>query len=176
MTSIVMRPCSSSIALWIRFSFSESKALVASSRINNDGLRNSARARDKRCLSPPDNRTPRSPTTVSIPAGSAETNPSAAADLSALLANVSGMLAPLAVAMLIYDQNALLGRSGRRFSRFFEQEQFEAALVNLLRVPPGLKEEPLQALRLLSLRSGYGLGIRKGSRNMVPDTLIHPLA
>jgi hypothetical protein len=43
----------------IRRSFSESSALVASSRIRSDGLRRSARASARRCRSPPDKRTPR---------------------------------------------------------------------------------------------------------------------
>ena len=78
-TSMVTSPWRSSIARWMRCSFSESRALVASSRINNDGRRNRALARARRCRSPPDNRTPRSPRTVSSPSGSLRTNSSAAA-------------------------------------------------------------------------------------------------
>ena len=99
--SIVMLPWSSSIAPWMRLSFSESRLLVASSRINKDGLRSKARARAKRCLSPPDRRTPRSPRTVSMPSGSLETKSSAAANRSA--SRISPSLAP--------------GRAHSRFSR-----------------------------------------------------------
>jgi hypothetical protein len=47
-------------------------------------------------------------------------------------------------------------------SGLFERE-FEPALVDLLRVPPRFREEPLQALRLPSLRSYDRLGVGKKS-------------
>src|SRR5215210_3419919 len=66
-----------------------------------------------------------------------------------LLAHVRRMLAPFAVPVLVYDQNAFAVGGG---SGLFEQE-FEPALVDLLGVPPRFREEPLQALRLFALRS-----------------------
>src|SRR5215212_6776197 len=66
-----------------------------------------------------------------------------------LRTHVGGLLAPLAVPMLVYDQNAFVVGGG---SGVFEQE-FEPALVDLLGIPPRFREEPLQALRFLSLRS-----------------------
>mmetsp|Transcript_101985 Transcript_101985/g.317249 ORF Transcript_101985/g.317249 Transcript_101985/m.317249 type:complete len:106 (+) Transcript_101985:123-440(+) len=51
----------SSNAAWICFSFSESKALVASSRKSSWGLRRKARAMDSRCFWPPLRRLPLSP-------------------------------------------------------------------------------------------------------------------
>src|SRR5829696_3446954 len=75
------------------------------------------------------------------------------------------MLAPFAISVLIYDQDALLARSSS--SRALFEQQFEAALVDLPRVPPRLRKEPLQALRFPSLGSDHGLGVRKGGEGLV---------
>ena len=64
---------------WIAASVSLSTALVASSRTSTAGSRSSARARASRCRWPPDRVTPRSPTQVSRPSGSASMKSSAAA-------------------------------------------------------------------------------------------------
>jgi hypothetical protein len=72
------------------------------------------------------------------------------------------MLASFAVSMLIYYQDALLARS----SALFEQEP-QLALIDLLRSPPGLRKEPLQALSLPSLRSGDGLGVCEAANVLV---------
>src|SRR5215204_2205655 len=71
-----------------------------------------------------------------------------------LLTHVSGLSAPFAIPMLVYDQNAFVVGGG---SGVFEQE-FEPALVNLLLMPPRFREKPLQALRFPSLRSNNRLG------------------
>jgi hypothetical protein len=76
---------------------------------------------------------------------------------------VGGVLAPLAVAMLVYDQHTLPVRRG---CRVLEQE-LEAAPVELLLIPAGLREEPLQALGLLSLRPGHRPGVGQGSEGLV---------
>jgi hypothetical protein len=60
----------------IASSVMESKAEVASSNTNKRGLRIKARAMDKRCFSPPDNFSPPSPITVSMPFSLLEINPS----------------------------------------------------------------------------------------------------
>mmetsp|Transcript_100018 Transcript_100018/g.291751 ORF Transcript_100018/g.291751 Transcript_100018/m.291751 type:complete len:86 (+) Transcript_100018:794-1051(+) len=69
MITMLQEPCMeetmSSRAFWICFSFSESKALVASSRSRSWGLRSSARAMESRCFWPPLRRLPASPTRVS---------------------------------------------------------------------------------------------------------------
>src|SRR5215208_537835 len=75
------------------------------------------------------------------------------------------MLAPFAISVLIYDQDALLARSSSARALF--EQQFEAALVDLPRVPPRLRKEPLQALRFPSLGSDHGLGVRKGGEGLV---------
>src|SRR5215203_1208398 len=75
------------------------------------------------------------------------------------------MLAPFAISVLIYDQDALLARSSS--ARALLEQQFEAALVNLPRVPPRLRKEPLQALRFPSLGSDHRLGVRKGGEGLV---------
>src|SRR5215217_4406175 len=75
------------------------------------------------------------------------------------------MLAPFAISVLIYDQDALLAR--RSSARALLEQQFEAALVNLPRVPPRLRKEPLQALRFPSLGSDHRLGVRKGGEGLV---------
>ena len=63
---IVVRPrLTSSSAAWIARSVSLSSALVASSRTSTRGSRRSVRAIASRCFSPPENRCPRAPTTVS---------------------------------------------------------------------------------------------------------------
>ena len=72
---------------------------------------------------------------------------------------MSGPLAPFAIPVLVYDQNAFIVGGG---SGVFEQEEFEPALVNLLlRVPPRFREKPLQALRFFALRSYERLGVGK---------------
>jgi hypothetical protein len=76
---------------------------------------------------------------------------------------VGGVLAPLAVPVLVYDQNAISVRSGRRV---FEQE-LQATFVDLLLVPTGFGEEPLQALRLLALSSSDRLGVRQRGQRLV---------
>ena len=58
----------------MRASLSESSALVASSSSRIGALRRMARAIATRCRWPPDSFTPRSPTSVSKPCGSASTN------------------------------------------------------------------------------------------------------
>mmetsp|Transcript_14068 Transcript_14068/g.33088 ORF Transcript_14068/g.33088 Transcript_14068/m.33088 type:complete len:104 (+) Transcript_14068:642-953(+) len=50
-----------STACWMCFSFSVSKALVASSKSNSLGLRKNARAMARRCFCPPLKRDPLSP-------------------------------------------------------------------------------------------------------------------
>src|SRR5215218_3210870 len=75
------------------------------------------------------------------------------------------MLAPFAISVLIYDQDALLARSSSARALF--EQQFEAALVYLPRVPPRLREEPLQALRFPSLGSDHGLGVGQGGEGLV---------
>jgi hypothetical protein len=67
---------------------------------------------------------------------------------------MSGLLAPFAIPVLVYYQNALPIWSGRTL---FEQE-LEAALVNLPRFPPRFRKEPLQALRFFALCSYNRLG------------------
>jgi hypothetical protein len=69
------------MAFWMRLSFSESRALVASSKISKEGSRNSALARASRWRSPPERRTPRSPRTVSRPSSNSETKPLKCFDL-----------------------------------------------------------------------------------------------
>ena len=68
---------------------------------------------------------------------------------------MSGLFAPLAIPVLVYDENALIvgGSSG-----LFEQEEFEPVLVKLLLIPPRFREKLLQALRFPSLRSYNRLG------------------
>src|SRR5215218_8063824 len=65
--------------------------------------------------------------------------------------------------MLVYDQHTLPVRHG---CRVLEQE-LEAAPVELLLIPAGLREEPLQALGLLSLRPSHRLGVGQGSEGLV---------
>ncbi len=65
--------------------------------------------------------------------------------------------------MLVYDQDALAIHDG---GRVFEQE-LQPAFVELLGVPPGLGEVPLQALGLLALGSGHGLCVGKGGKGLV---------
>mmetsp|Transcript_85777 Transcript_85777/g.266637 ORF Transcript_85777/g.266637 Transcript_85777/m.266637 type:complete len:86 (-) Transcript_85777:227-484(-) len=65
MITMLQEPCMaetiSSRACWICFSFSESKALVASSKRRSCGLLSSALAMDSRCFCPPERRLPPSP-------------------------------------------------------------------------------------------------------------------
>mmetsp|Transcript_73248 Transcript_73248/g.203180 ORF Transcript_73248/g.203180 Transcript_73248/m.203180 type:complete len:82 (+) Transcript_73248:416-661(+) len=64
-TMITVRSCAAlSMASCTKCSDSASSALVASSRSNNFGSINSARAMATRCFWPPLSRTPRSPTSV----------------------------------------------------------------------------------------------------------------
>src|ERR671913_590108 len=74
-----------------------------------------------------------------------------------LLSHVGGAPAVLAVASLVDDQRA---RSVRRTNRIFEHKLYPAP-VHLFRIPPGLREKPLQTLGLLALRSYIRLGIGK---------------
>mmetsp|Transcript_110992 Transcript_110992/g.192438 ORF Transcript_110992/g.192438 Transcript_110992/m.192438 type:complete len:135 (+) Transcript_110992:175-579(+) len=69
MTSTVRFFIALSMASCTMPSLSASKALVASSRRRMRGLRSSARAIAILCFWPPDNWTPRSPTSVSYPSG-----------------------------------------------------------------------------------------------------------
>ena len=67
---IVVRPAMSrSRAAWSSRSVSLSRALVASSSTRTRGLRSRVRAMARRCFSPPENRWPRAPTTVSSRSG-----------------------------------------------------------------------------------------------------------
>src|SRR5215208_5675741 len=77
--------------------------------------------------------------------------------------HVRRMFAPLAVSMLVYDQNALLTRSG---GAPFEHE-LQPTLVGLLRVPPRFRKKPLQALCFLTLRSYNWLGVGQSSERLV---------
>jgi hypothetical protein len=61
-----------------------------------------------------------------------------------LAAHVGGLLALLAVASFVDDEGTSVVRSG---SGIFQQE-LDPAPVYLFVIPPGLREEPLQALRL----------------------------
>src|SRR5215211_1249674 len=107
-----------------------------------------------------------------------------------LPAHVSGLLAPLAVTMLVYDQNALLARSTRallehelqpaltmlvydqnallaRSTRALLEHELQPTRVDLHRVPPRFRKELLQALRFLTLRSHNRLGVGQGSERLV---------
>ena len=77
---------------------------------------------------------------------------------------MSGLFAPFAIPVLVYDENAFVVGGG---SGLFEQEEFEPALVNLIGIPPRFREEPLQALRFPSLRSYNRLGVGKGGQSLV---------
>jgi hypothetical protein len=65
--------------------------------------------------------------------------------------------------MLIYYKYALLHRS----DRWISEQELQPALVDLLWVPPRLREKPLQALRFLSLCSGHRLGVGKSGQSLV---------
>src|SRR5215211_3143220 len=80
-----------------------------------------------------------------------------------LAANVVGLLALLAVASFVDDEGATVVRSG---SGIFQQE-LDPAPVYLFGIPCRLREEPLQALRLLALRSHNRLGVSQGSERLV---------
>src|SRR5215211_2488344 len=83
-----------------------------------------------------------------------------------LPAHMSRMLAPLAIPVLVDDQNAFVVGGGVR--RLLErEEQFEPAIVELLRAPPRFREEPLQALRFFALRSYNRLGVGKSGQSLV---------
>ena len=78
---------------------------------------------------------------------------------------MGGLLAPLAVAVLVYYQNALLAQSSS--ARRIGGQEFQAALVDLPRVPPRFRKEPLQALGLPPLCSGQGFGVGQGGQRLV---------
>jgi hypothetical protein len=82
--------------------------------------------------------------------------------LPSLRAHMRGLLAPFAAPVLVYDQHAFAVRCGAGVPG----QQFEAALVGLSGLPAGLREEPLQALRLLALRPLHGLGVRKRGQGL----------
>jgi hypothetical protein len=65
--------------------------------------------------------------------------------------------------MLLYDQNAFVVGEG---SGLFKQK-LQTALANLLGIPPRFLEEPLQALRLPSLRSYNRIGVGKSGQSLV---------
>mmetsp|Transcript_21493 Transcript_21493/g.60511 ORF Transcript_21493/g.60511 Transcript_21493/m.60511 type:complete len:136 (+) Transcript_21493:115-522(+) len=76
-----LRTCS--IASWTLFSELASSALVASSKMSIDGFLIIALAIAIRCFSPPERRTPFSPTCVSYPSGNLEIKSCAIAILAA---------------------------------------------------------------------------------------------
>src|SRR4051812_46144186 len=76
---------------------------------------------------------------------------------------MGGLLAPFAIPVLVYDQNTVLVGNRRRVA----EQEFEAALVNLSRVPPGFRKEPLQALCFLTLRSEHGFGVGQSRQGLV---------
>src|SRR5215203_4201937 len=80
-----------------------------------------------------------------------------------LPAYVRRMLAPLAVSVLVYYQHALLARS----SGVLIDHELEATFVDLLRIPPRFRKEPLQALCFLSLGTCHGFGISKSGQSLV---------
>ena len=101
MPATVLNRCATAMAVrpsiivqsapWMRASLSESSALVASSSSRIGASRRMARAIATRCRWPPESFTPRSPTSVSKPRGSASTNSvtcaaSAAARISVVVA------------------------------------------------------------------------------------------
>jgi hypothetical protein len=77
---------------------------------------------------------------------------------------MGGLFAPFAIPVLVYDQNALLVRS-RRVG--FVEQKFAATPVDLLGIPPRLGKKPLQALRLLTLRSSHGFGVGQSRQGLV---------
>mmetsp|Transcript_10272 Transcript_10272/g.31590 ORF Transcript_10272/g.31590 Transcript_10272/m.31590 type:complete len:129 (-) Transcript_10272:1362-1748(-) len=85
MTSVVKDACRSrpSSAAWTTRSDVASSADVASSSTRSRGSLTIARAMAMRCFWPPDSMTPRAPTSVSKPSGSAWTKPSALASAAA---------------------------------------------------------------------------------------------
>lgn len=92
-----------------RYSDWESRALVASSRRRIFGFFINARAMAMRCFWPPERRTPRSPTTVSKPFGSFETNSRTFASRTARLNSSSvtddGSSAPYIMLSRILHEN-----------------------------------------------------------------------
>src|SRR5215203_3743270 len=80
-----------------------------------------------------------------------------------LPAYVRRMLAPLAVSVLVYYHHALLARS----SGVLIDHVLEATFVDLLRIPPRFRKEPLQALCFLSLGTCHGFGISKSAQSLV---------
>jgi hypothetical protein len=65
--------------------------------------------------------------------------------------------------VLVYEQNAVL--VGSRHSD--AEQEFETALVNLSRIPPGFGKEPLQALRFVALRPEHRFGVGQSRQSLV---------
>src|SRR5829696_5690155 len=80
-----------------------------------------------------------------------------------LPAHMSSLLAPLAVPVLVYYENALLARSTRTLFK----HELQPTFVDLPWVPPRFREEPLQALRFFTLRSLEELGVGKSGQGLV---------
>src|SRR5215210_600113 len=80
-----------------------------------------------------------------------------------LMTHVSGGLTVFSVAGLVYDQSARFDRS--RLGVF--QHQLYPAPVDRLRLPAGLREEPLQALGLLALGSAHRSCVCQGRKRLV---------
>jgi hypothetical protein len=76
---------------------------------------------------------------------------------------VGGLLALLALSGFVDDEGAPLDRGGG--GNF--QQVFDPAPVYPLVIPPGLGDESLQALRPLTLRSHYRLGVGKSGERLV---------
>lgn len=74
------------------------------------------------------------------------------------------MLAPFTVAVLVYYQDALPVGRGLRVR---PQQLDPAAVVHGPRVPPRLRQEPLQTLHFLTLCSDYRLGVGKRRERLV---------
>jgi len=79
---------------------------------------------------------------------------------------MGGVAAGLATAGVVDDQHALVVRRGR----WVAQQQLKAPLVDLLVIPAGLGEEPLQALHGLVLGAGDRLGAGQRSERLVAVT------
>src|SRR5215203_1380020 len=80
-----------------------------------------------------------------------------------LFSYMSRCLAVLAVSSLIYKQGSALVRS--RLGVFVHQ--LYPAPIDLFRVPAGLREKPLQRLRLLALRSNYRFRVSQSGKGLV---------
>lgn len=79
MSNVVRSAVTARSVSWIAASVTVSIADVASSRISTRGSVSRARASPSRCRCPPDSVSPRSPTSVAYPSGSARMNSSASA-------------------------------------------------------------------------------------------------